>query len=70
MTHDMHDGTVAQGDTWLSAAVPALLSSPAFTRAAVAACDHLGRERLLTGNEVATLVIAKGVPAGFRSQVP
>lgn len=31
VTHDMHDGTVAQGDTWLSQAVPALLASPAFT---------------------------------------
>jgi phospholipase C len=28
---DMHDGTIAQGDSWLSANVPAILSSPAYT---------------------------------------
>jgi Phosphoesterase family len=31
MLDDMHDGTVAQGDAWLSKNVAALLSSPAFT---------------------------------------
>ena len=25
MLHDMHDGTIAQGDTWLSSQIPALL---------------------------------------------
>jgi hypothetical protein len=31
MTDDIDDGTVAQGDTWLSGAVPTLLDSTAFT---------------------------------------
>ena len=28
MLHDMHDGTIAQGDTWLSSQIPALPSGP------------------------------------------
>jgi acid phosphatase len=28
---DMHDGTIAQGDTWLSQNVPTILNSSAFT---------------------------------------
>jgi phosphatidylinositol-3-phosphatase len=28
---DMHDGTIAQGDAWLSQNVPTILNSPAFT---------------------------------------
>ncbi|MDX6418692.1 MAG: phosphatidylinositol-3-phosphatase [Trebonia sp.] len=70
MTHDMHDGTVAQGDTWLSAAVPALLSSEAFTQRRSLLFITWDENDDSPGNEVATLVIAQGVPAGFKSQVP
>jgi acid phosphatase len=70
MTHDMHDGTVAQGDTWLSAAVPALLSCDAFTRRRSLLLITWDENDDSPGNEVATLVIAQGVPAGFKSQVP
>lgn len=30
LIHDMHDGTVADGDTWLSPFVPKLLSSSEY----------------------------------------
>jgi hypothetical protein len=70
MTHDMHDGTDAQGDTWLSAAVPALLSSEAFTQRRSLLFITWDENDDSPGNEVATLVIARGVPAGFKSQVP
>ncbi len=30
LTHDMHDGSVADGDAWLAAQIPALLASPAY----------------------------------------
>lgn len=30
LINDMHDGTIAQGDTWLSQNVPTILNSPAF----------------------------------------
>jgi hypothetical protein len=70
MTHDMHDGTVAQGDAWLSVAIPALLSSPAFTTQRSLLLITWDENDDSAGNEVATLVIAEGVPAGFRSAVP
>jgi acid phosphatase len=70
MTHDMHDGSVAQGDAWLSAAVPALLSCDAFTRRRSLLLITWDENDDSPGNEVATLVIAQGVPAGFKSQVP
>jgi phosphatidylinositol-3-phosphatase len=67
--HDMHDGTVAQGDAWLSSQIPALLTSPAFTRHRSLLVITWDENDNAPGNQVATLVIASGVPAGFRSAV-
>jgi len=30
LIHDMHDGTIAQGDAWLASHLPAILNSPAY----------------------------------------
>ena len=56
------------GDQWLSHAVPAILNSPAY--------QNQNSLVLITwdeddngGNQVATLVLAKGVQPGFRSGV-
>ena len=70
MTYDMHDGTVAQGDAWLSSAVPAVLSCEAFTQRRSLLLITWDENDDSAGNEVATLVIAQGVPAGFKSQIP
>ena len=70
MTDDMHDGTVAQGDSWLSSAVPAVLSCDAFTQRRSLLLITWDENDDSAGNEVATLVIASGVPAGFKSQIP
>jgi hypothetical protein len=35
LDHDMHDGSVADGDAWLSREVPKLLASDAFKRGGV-----------------------------------
>ena len=74
MTDDMHDGTIAQGDTWLSTAVPALLGAPAFTTQRSLLFITWDENDDTTsspgpGNQVATLVIADGVPKGFQSRV-
>ncbi|HMD91516.1 MAG TPA: alkaline phosphatase family protein [Trebonia sp.] len=69
MTDDMHDGTVAQGDTWLSAAVPALLASDAFTTQRSLLFIVWDENDDSPGNQVPALVIADGVPKGFQSQV-
>ena len=65
----MHDGTVAQGDAWLSRNVPALLSSPAFTTQRSLLFITWDENDDSPGNQVPTLVIADGVPKGFRSDV-
>jgi acid phosphatase len=70
MTHDMHDGTVTQGDTWLSVAVPAILSSGAFTTRRSLLLITWDEDDDSPGNQVATLVIGEGVPAGYQSQIP
>jgi phosphatidylinositol-3-phosphatase len=67
MLHDMHDGTIAQGDGWLSEQIPALLSSPAFTEHRSLLFITWDENDDAPGNNVATLVIADDVPAGFRS---
>lgn len=69
MLDDMHDGTVAQGDTWLSTAVPALLASPAWTEQNSLLVITWDEDDNAPGNQVATFVIASGVPAGFKSAV-
>jgi acid phosphatase len=69
MLDDMHDGTVAAGDTWLSAQIPALLAAPAFTEQNSLLVITWDEDDNAPGNQVATFVIAAGVPAGFRSTV-
>jgi phosphatidylinositol-3-phosphatase len=70
MTDDMHDGTVAQGDAWLSTAIPAILASDAFTVQESLLFITWDENDDSAGNQIATLVIADFVPPGFKSQVP
>jgi acid phosphatase len=67
MLDDMHDGTVAQGDTWLSDQVPLLLDSPAWTEQRSLLFITWDEDDNAPGNQVATLVIADEVSAGYRS---
>jgi len=69
MLHDMHDGTIAQGDTWLSSQIPALLASPAWTQQRSLLVITWDEDDNAPGNQVATLVIADDVPPGYRSAV-
>jgi acid phosphatase len=69
MLHDMHDGTVAQGDAWLSSQIPVILNSAAWTRHRSLLVITWDENDFAPGNRVATLVIANEVPAGFRSAV-
>jgi hypothetical protein len=65
----MHDGTVAQGDAWLSREIGQLLSAPAWTEQQSLLVITWDEDDNAPGNQVATLVIANQVPAGFRSAV-
>jgi phosphatidylinositol-3-phosphatase len=67
MLNDMHDGTVAQGDAWLSSQIPVLLTSAAWIEQQSLLVITWDEDDNAPGNQVATLVIANGVPAGFRS---
>jgi acid phosphatase len=69
MLDDMHDGTVAQGDAWLSRQIPALLSAPAWTQRQSLLVITWDEDDNAPGNQVATIVVAAQVPAGFRSAV-
>jgi phosphatidylinositol-3-phosphatase len=65
LIHDMHDGTVADGDSWLSGFIPNLLESPEYL-AQRTAVFITWDEGTLFDNHIPTLVIAPSVPAGTR----
>ncbi|HSR86589.1 MAG TPA: alkaline phosphatase family protein [Streptosporangiaceae bacterium] len=69
MVNDMHDGTVAQGDAWLSRQIPQLMSAPAWTQQQSLLVITWDENDNAPGNRVATIVIANQVRAGFRSAV-
>ena len=69
MCNDMHDCSIGTGDTWLKNNVPTILNSPAFTNQTSLLVITFDEDDSSLGNQIATLVIAKSVPAGFRSAV-
>jgi len=64
---DMHDCLISTGDTWLSQNVPTILNSPAFTTQNSLVLITWDEDDGTQNNQVPMLVIAKSVPAGFRS---
>jgi hypothetical protein len=64
---DMHDGTVQQGDTWLSTFVPSVLSSSQYQAGKTAVFITWDEDDGTSGNHVATLVIAPSVTPGTQS---
>jgi phosphatidylinositol-3-phosphatase len=64
LIHDMHDGTVADGDTWLSSFVPKLLASDGYKGGAMAVFVTWDEDDNLSDNHIPTLVIAPSVAAG------
>jgi phosphatidylinositol-3-phosphatase len=63
--HDMHvpDGTVAQGDTWLSNELPAVLNSAWYAAGGIVI---LTWDEGVTTEQVATIVISAHTPTGAR----
>jgi PKD repeat protein len=61
---DMHDGTVAQGDTWLSQNIPSILNSPAFkTQRSLLV---LTWDEGSADDQVTTIFVGPGVTPGTR----
>jgi phospholipase C len=78
LIHDMHNGTVADGNQWLATNLPALLASPEYTRHTMAifitwdegeggSSDNCAANTTDVGCHVAALVISPSTPAGARS---
>ena len=65
LIHDMHDGTVAEGDSWLATFVPKVLSSAEYA-AGRAALFLTWDEGSLLDNHVPTLAIAPSVAPGTK----
>lgn len=75
---DMHDGTINQGDTWLSANLPTILNSPEYTSGSTAVFitwdEGTGGstgENCVSSTDnscnVATIVVSPSTPAGATS---
>ncbi len=64
--HDMHDGTVADGDTWLSTFIPKVLASAEYTAGRAAVFLTWDEDDSSSENHIPTLVIAPSVRAGTR----
>ena len=64
---DMHDGTVQQGDTWLSTFLPSVLSSPQYQAGKTAVFITWDEDSGNSGNHVATIAIAPSVTPGAQS---
>jgi phosphatidylinositol-3-phosphatase len=65
--NDMHDGTIEQGDNWLSMFVPQVLSSAEYQGGNTAVYITWDEDDGSSGNHVATIVIAPSVKPGTRS---
>jgi hypothetical protein len=64
---DMHDGTVQQGDSWLSTFIPKVLSSSEYLAGKTAVYITWDEDDGSQGNQVATIVIAPSIKPGTRS---
>jgi hypothetical protein len=67
LCNDMHDCPLWAGDTWLAGTLPQILSSPAFTTQTSLVLITWDEADGPGANAVPCLVIAPGVPPGFRS---
>jgi hypothetical protein len=65
LIHDMHDGTVSDGDTWLSTFMPTVLSSAEYAAGRTAVFLTWDEDdNLLGDNHIPTLVLAPSVAPG------
>jgi hypothetical protein len=69
MSNDMHDGTIAQGDSFLRAFVPLITSNAAFANSLLVITWDEGGSNVGGGGRVATIVLSPHVAAGFTSDV-
>ncbi len=66
LMNDMHDGSIAQGDAFLRAFVPAITTSAAFANSVVFITWDEGSSGVGGGGHVATIAITSNMTAGFK----
>lgn len=66
---DMHDGSVAQGDSWLKSNLPTIFNSPAWTTQKSALFIVWDEDDGSGNNHVASLIVSPLATAGYRSGV-
>jgi hypothetical protein len=69
LIHDMHSGTVSDGDTWLSTFMPKIISGAEYTAGRTAVFLTWDEDDSILGfgdNHIPMLVIAPSVPAGTK----
>jgi phosphatidylinositol-3-phosphatase len=64
LCNDMHDCSVATGDSWLSTFLPKILDSPTYTAGGTAVFITWDEDNGSSGNQVPLLVISPYTPAG------
>jgi phosphatidylinositol-3-phosphatase len=73
LQHDMHDGTVAEGDAWLAGFVPSILASPAWQQNGVLfivwdeGTSNAGPNGKAAGGRTLALVVAAQGKRGYKS---
>ena len=67
MQHDMHDGTIAQGDNWLKAFVPQVINSPGYQSRTTILLIVWDSDDGSSANRAPALVVAPEVRSGTTS---
>ena len=67
MNNDMHDGTVAQGDSWLQAFVPKVINSPGYQAGTTILLIVWDTDDRSSANRVPALIVAPQVIPGTTS---
>src|SRR5262249_34836488 len=70
LINDMHDGTIDQGNTWLSQNVPNILNPPAFTSQNSVLNIVWDEDDSSQSNQVPSIIISKSTTAGYHSTNP
>jgi hypothetical protein len=70
MCDDMHDCSVATGDSWLSQQVPRILGSPAFTTQRSLLALTWDEDDFTSTNRVPLILLGTGVAGGTASSAP
>lgn len=68
--HNMHDGSVLAGDTWLKAALTPIFASPAWAEGRSLVVLTFDEDDGSTDNRVVTLFVGPPARSGYRSSVP